>query len=241
MAMPSPRLRAGSSPIPRAGLEMLYDVATWTGTKWEDGSGYNRDATQPADNSRPTRSETALNGRPAVVFDGVNDSLILPRLDLGSATVVACFAKSPSVGQPYGTLLQIIQSSSTRDALLLQINDSIADGPILVGANGTGSSGYSIGGTQSLSTPRLLFVTLTGGSFSVRDTDAVVALSTSATKAQAAAGSDSRIGGAWSSPSGSVYRHFPGPVGVIAVYSRAISADERAAWTRHCRMRGWLP
>lgn len=240
MSLTRPILRAAVAPIPRVGLEMLYDVSSWTGVSLEDTSGNNRDATQPAGNSRPSVQD-AMNGRPAMVFDGLNDSLILPRLDLSAATVVACFAKAASVGQPYGTLLQIIQSSSTRDALLLQVNDSTTDGPVLLGADGSGAAGYQIGGSLSLNTPRLLIASLSAGAFTAWDGDSSVALSASTVKAAAAAGSDSRIGGAWSSPSGSVYRHFAGAIGVLAVYSRVLSADERAAWVTHCRARGWLP
>ncbi len=223
------------------GLEMLFDAATVPPTDggvsvWQDRSGNQRHATQAAQNSRPTLVQS---GVPAVLFDGVDDSLILPRLDLPACTVLAAVSRYPMPWQPYATILQILQSSTTKDAIRLQLNDHSGDGPILAGAGGDGTAGYSVGGTLSLRTPRLLTITLSAGVVAAWDGATSVSLTTSTTKVADPAGSDSRIGAAWKSPGGSVYRHWCGAISGLAVYSRVLSSDERAQWLRFAATRGW--
>ena len=55
----------------------LSTVTTVSGgvSQWNDKSGNARHFSQGASASRPTVNATAINGKPALVFDGVNDSL----------------------------------------------------------------------------------------------------------------------------------------------------------------------
>lgn len=85
MAM-SPRLlrpvASGFNPKSISGLEAWYaaDVASSitieTGVKqWNDLSGKGRHLVQNTTNNQPAHNSVTLNGKPAVTFDGTNDSL----------------------------------------------------------------------------------------------------------------------------------------------------------------------
>jgi hypothetical protein len=73
-------------PVPLEGLELWFDAtegvteANGVVTVWKDRSGHQRDARQTAANYRPKLGKSALNGKAAVVFDGVDDYLKLPAL-----------------------------------------------------------------------------------------------------------------------------------------------------------------
>jgi hypothetical protein len=57
---------------------------------WEDRSGYGNDAGQATSDSRPTLQTSALNGAPALAFDGVDDHLetgAVPALDTTTQTI----------------------------------------------------------------------------------------------------------------------------------------------------------
>lgn len=228
-----------ASTVSRLGLELLLDANSLSSgvlvSTWPDLSGNGRNATQNARNSQPACSLSY----PAVVFDGVDDSLILPRLDLADCTVVAFTARLPMSWQIYSTLLQIVSSSNTKDAIRLQANDHNVDGPLLVGAGGDGSAGYNAGGLLKLGTKRVLVATKTGSTVTLYDNNSLVTTSTSTIKATNTAGTDSRLGAVWGSPSGTVHRHWCGPVGLLAIYSRVISADERAYWHSYAQTNGW--
>ena len=236
--------RPFASAVPQLGLELLLDAASLAGgslvASWPDLSGNARAAVQNAQNSQPSYSSTALNGKPAVVFDGIDDSLVLPRLDLASCTVVAVAARSPMSWQIYSTLLQIVSSSNTKDAIRIQANDHNVDGPLLFGTGGDGTAGYKAGGLLRLGTPRVLVVTQSAGVVTAYDNNSLVSTATSTIKSTDTAGTDSRVGAVWGSPAGTVHRHWCGPVGMLAVYSRVISADERAAWQAAAQSRGWV-
>lgn len=75
-------LASGFSPKSIAGLEAWYaaDVASSitlaTGVQqWADLSGNSRHLIQNTTNNQPAYNSVSLNGKPAVTFDGVNDSL----------------------------------------------------------------------------------------------------------------------------------------------------------------------
>jgi hypothetical protein len=73
-------------PVPLEGPELWFDAsegvteANGVVTVWKDRSGHQRDARQTAANYRPKLDQSALNGKAAVVFDGVDDYLKLPAL-----------------------------------------------------------------------------------------------------------------------------------------------------------------
>jgi hypothetical protein len=71
------------SPASIAGLKLWLDASQITGlndgdavTTWADLSGNGYDATQATGSKKPTYSANALNGKPVVQFDGVDDVLL---------------------------------------------------------------------------------------------------------------------------------------------------------------------
>jgi hypothetical protein len=52
--------------------------ATGGVSQWSDISGNNRHFTQSVEANRPAYSATAINGKPGIVYDGINDSLVIP-------------------------------------------------------------------------------------------------------------------------------------------------------------------
>lgn len=84
--------------IPTDALELWFRAdegvtaaASGAVSVWKDLSGHTRDATQSAANYRPMRLERALAGRPALVFDGADDFLKLPPLDVDFSAGVSIF------------------------------------------------------------------------------------------------------------------------------------------------------
>lgn len=75
---------APDAAVPRAGLKVWFAAdqgVVASGTKvarWTDLSGSGADATQTAAASQPVLVDGALNGKPVVRFDGVNDFLTFP-------------------------------------------------------------------------------------------------------------------------------------------------------------------
>jgi hypothetical protein len=86
-------------PIPTDGLQLWLRADAETvsvhGTSlvsaWRDVSGQGRDAQQTAQNFQPLLVEGALAGKPALVFDGTDDFLRLPALDLDFTAGVSIF------------------------------------------------------------------------------------------------------------------------------------------------------
>jgi hypothetical protein len=73
-------------PVPQEGLEAWFSadvgVLELNGVvaTWKDRSAHQRDALQTAVNYRPKLGKSALGGKAAIVFDGVDDYLKLPAL-----------------------------------------------------------------------------------------------------------------------------------------------------------------
>jgi hypothetical protein len=87
----------GPAPVPLDGLELWFradqGVTQSNGVvaTWSDMSGHRRDALQTALNYRPKLADGALAGKPALVFDGVDDFLKLPTLDVDFAQGLSLF------------------------------------------------------------------------------------------------------------------------------------------------------
>jgi hypothetical protein len=72
---------SGFNPRSIAGLQLWLNASDATSitlngsavSQWSDASGLNNHATQATANNQPAYSTNAVNGRPAVVFDGTND------------------------------------------------------------------------------------------------------------------------------------------------------------------------
>ncbi len=73
----------------RADLGIAHDESDGV-TRWLDQSGLNQDATQAIGPVRPRRVTNAVNGRPVVRFDGVDDYLEVPPF-MGEATAGELF------------------------------------------------------------------------------------------------------------------------------------------------------
>lgn len=85
-------------PVPSNGLEVwlradegVSTLVTGSVPTWKDASGHDRNATQSALNYQPLLKGDALAGQPALAFDGVDDFLQLPSLDIDFAAGVSMF------------------------------------------------------------------------------------------------------------------------------------------------------
>ena len=139
-------------PVPLDGLELWFDaevgVAQTNGavSSWKDRSGHQRDALQTALNYRPKLGADALNGKPAIVFDGVDDSLKLPTLPGDFSHGVSIFTVAQQEANA-GTCTGIFEASNGpeiddvhlgiwQDALLYEVSDkylSVTDSPLILG------------------------------------------------------------------------------------------------------------
>jgi hypothetical protein len=102
-----PKAASGFDPRTIADLSVWYDasvassITIETGvSQWNDLSGNNRHLTQTITNNQPAYVTNALNGRPAVDFDGTNDSLSAS-FTLSQPTRVFCVGnyRSNTTGQ----------------------------------------------------------------------------------------------------------------------------------------------
>jgi hypothetical protein len=84
-------------PVPLDQLELWFRAdqgvsqAGGVVARWNDMSGNHRDALQTAGNQRPLIQGDALAGKPALVFDGTDDYLKVPGLDVDFAAGVSVF------------------------------------------------------------------------------------------------------------------------------------------------------
>jgi hypothetical protein len=105
LAMPEDGGAAGSGGesvdpplVPTDGLEVWLRAdqavsapVTGSVSTWRDSSGHQRNFTQSALNYQPILKGEALAGHPALVFDGVDDFLQLPAIDVDFAAGVSLF------------------------------------------------------------------------------------------------------------------------------------------------------
>ncbi len=102
-------LRQHFDPRSLGSLALWLDAsdAPPTGT-WADKSENSRNAVQLATNNQPTLTANALGGKPALYFDGINDSLSLAFIPISTWTAFA--AVSPNTA---GTALHIAASATS--------------------------------------------------------------------------------------------------------------------------------
>ena len=99
------RLQSGFNPRQVSGLILWLDASQITGlsdgdsvTNWFDSSGLSNTATQGTASARPTYKVSVKNGRPAILFDGVDDGFVLTTgLSLSNYTVFVVWAQSDAV------------------------------------------------------------------------------------------------------------------------------------------------
>lgn len=227
---------------PRAvsGMEMWFDasdastISLDVGVRgWSDKSGNGRHAQQTASNSQPALTQNAQAGKPALTFDGHNDSLYIPVVDVAAWTIFIVCNRTASVTN--ASLLQLARASFGTETALIALNNDSTIGPILVGSGSTGSHKYGKGGSLSVGTPRVLTARWAGGgtdgatNYSAWDNGATVTLADSAARPQYS-GTGSRIGASWLS--GNLQAFYRGQIAEIIVYSTALSTAERESIER---------
>jgi hypothetical protein len=84
-----------------AGLSDGDPVGTWA-----DASGNGNDAVQATESFKPTYKINLVNGLPVVRFDGVDDLLTTPALNLGTRSYVVVAKKNGAAGGSYHGVLQ---------------------------------------------------------------------------------------------------------------------------------------
>jgi hypothetical protein len=227
-------------------MELWFDasdastISIDTGVRsWADKSGNARHALQTATNSQPAWTQGALANKPVLTFDGLNDSLYLPVLDLSAWTIfIVC---NRTAGVTNASLLQLAKASFSTETALVALNNDATNGPLLVGSGSTGSAKYGKGGSLSAGTSRVITARWAGAGtdgatyYSAWDNGTTVTLADSGSIPQYS-GTGSRIGASWSS--GSLQSFFRGQIAEIIVYSSALSTDQRSA-VETALMRKW--
>ena len=209
---------------------------------WPDLSGNGRNATQATTASQPAIVANGLNGRQIRRFDGSNDTMTFARFDLSAFTVFIAALRS-SGGGTYQTFLQVLQSSTTRAAAEIAINNDNAYGPLLIGSNGN-STTYGRGGSLSENSSRIISGIWAGGAtdgasnYSLWNNGSPTTL-TNSNSIGAAAGSASRIGSV--SSNGTVGSYLRGDIAEILVYPTALSAANRQAVESYLRTKWGTP
>lgn len=100
-----PPLVAGFSPPDIAGLQLWLDASQIAGLNdgdavatWNDASGNANNATQGTASARPLYKVNIKNGKPALLFDGVDDGFTLTTgLNLSAYTVFVVLAQTDAV------------------------------------------------------------------------------------------------------------------------------------------------
>lgn len=107
-AAPSRAARKTPAPLPGAGNIPVHDLALWYRadagltrrgsriSRWDDQSGYGRDAVQSSESNQPLWVERAVHGRPVVRFDGGSSfmSFTMPVNGLRGMTIILVSASA---------------------------------------------------------------------------------------------------------------------------------------------------
>jgi hypothetical protein len=105
------------------GISGVHAQATATNDPvgyWRDKSGNNRHATQATGASRAKVASVALNGRKSIGFDGTDDSLELPALDITPATVLGVVRHSTGTSAAARTPFALSEGGSYLHAQFIQ-------------------------------------------------------------------------------------------------------------------------
>lgn len=135
------------------GLALWLDAADAPAAgAWRDKSGFGRNASQLATNNQPAFGTIA--GRPALLFDGINDTLALPAFALAAWHAFAVV--SPAVASSR-TVLHLSSSTTTYFALsasttglqVVSASGSPASTSALYGADGRVGAGWDGGALKA--------------------------------------------------------------------------------------------
>lgn len=108
---------------------------------WLDKSGNARNAAQLATNNQPALTNNAIAGRPALSFDGINDTLALPLISLSAWHAFAVV--SPSIASSR-TVLHL--SASSTQYFTLSVGTT---GAKVITASGSPSTGNALYGVDT--------------------------------------------------------------------------------------------
>lgn len=177
---------------------------------WADVSGNGADATQAAAARMPTLTASALNGLPAVTFDGVDDLLRLTRPVPLPAFTVFLVLRMPDDAQG------IALGSSSQDTYYFYRYTNGTDGTLYFN-DGTNRVGTPI---PSLNSYALVELQSTGSAWRAFVNGAQVGDDQPLT---AGAGSELGVIGSWAEQT----YLFPGPMAEVIAYGSALGADDR--------------
>jgi hypothetical protein len=120
---PADRARVEAYLAAKWGISGVHAQATATNDPvgyWRDKSGNNRHATQATGASRAAVASVALNGRKSIGFDGTDDSLELPALDITPATVLGVVRHSTGTSAAARTPFALSEGGSYLHAQFIQ-------------------------------------------------------------------------------------------------------------------------
>lgn len=210
------------SPRNIAGLTLWLDASQITGlsngdpvAQWDDRSGNANHATQGTAAKRPTYQSAAMNGRPAVVFDGVDDYLKATNTATGGDLTIFAVATISAYLITNQIVLRYIFGDPGRMGLRVSNNNDLA---FWGGTDGVG------GGDVALNTPF------------------VATASRASTAATAALNGDKYTGTITNAPPDTPYaiggdvavsQFLAGSISEVIVYNRALSDAERKRVERY--------
>lgn len=203
-----------------AGLQ--YSGSTVTG--WLDQSGNGLNATQTTSANRPSLVTAAINGLPAVGFSGTNQHLVLPSGFANFTNGASIFVVTkPTSYTASAHFVYFGTDASGTNSLILQ-QDLSAGAVALTAFNGASASAVSASGALTSGQYQLLEATDTGGGSPVGTifTNGTQMASGSLYGLNNVTRTNNYIGGR-----GTSYT-FAGQIAEIIVFSRALSAIERA-------------
>lgn len=175
---------------------------------------------------------SAIGSRPALLFDGLNDTLAWPSVALTSWSLFAVCRRSSGV--VHATVVQVGGGFLSPESAVLAVNDDANYGPVMVGGGSNGAGVYGVGGSLAAGTARLLSATSTGSEYAAWSNGSEITLTDSAAVPNAR-GVDSRIGASWS---GALCSFFRGHIAELIVYSGQLEDGTRSAVESYL-MRKW--
>lgn len=145
---------------------------------WLDKSGNSRNAAQLATNNQPALTSNVIAGRPALSFDGINDSLSMPVIALAQwhafAVVNPTVASQRTVLQVAASTTQVFTlSASTTGTQVISASGSPATVTALYGADTRIGAGWDGGALKKFFGGLLGEILVYGAALSSDQADAV--------------------------------------------------------------------
>ena len=234
----SPTDTPSNSPATLAGLVLWLDARQITGladgvpvASWSDASPALRTATQSTPSSRPIYRSNAINGRPALRFDGIDDYLTV------AATLVP--------GSQNRTLLVVARPDVIGNDSIIDLgNGSVANAAFMI----TPEHAARINGGNRIWAQSAQTSTATIAAFALTGTTTAnllawvngVALTPASTGvAPINTNGNTTVGGYTAAPTG--FHSFAGDIAELIVYNRALSDTERQTVEEYLRLKYGIP